>query len=207
MQMSNRLARSRLQIAVAVAALSFATAAQAVELEPSGRRLQDTRPVHVGRPDRQGRHQPDRALRRSRETRRPLHLHQQVQAESLRRSAHRIPTTAFITVIDGAGWKGTGPVVDPARAMRLPKGSFMIDHAMKVHWDGTKDESQRLPDHRLRTRRQHAGPQGDRLLCRARSECGHHQDAGPDRMEGQWRQSNGDALRAIRTSRGSTCRC
>jgi hypothetical protein len=32
-------------------------------------------------------------------------------------------------------------VVDPAHATRLPKGSFRIDHAMKVHWDGTKEES------------------------------------------------------------------
>ena len=44
-------------------------------------------------------------------------------------------------MIDGAGWKGSGPVVDPANAKRLPKGSFMIDHALKVHWDGTKDEN------------------------------------------------------------------
>jgi predicted metal-dependent enzyme (double-stranded beta helix superfamily) len=47
----------------------------------------------------------------------------------------------FITVIEGAAWKGTGPVVDPVNAVRLPKGSFMIDHALRVHWDGTKDES------------------------------------------------------------------
>jgi hypothetical protein len=32
-------------------------------------------------------------------------------------------------------------VVDPTNAKRLPKGSFMIDHALKVHWDGTKDEN------------------------------------------------------------------
>ena len=31
-------------------------------------------------------------------------------------------------------------MVDPAGAVRLPKGSFMIDHALKVHWDGTKEE-------------------------------------------------------------------
>jgi hypothetical protein len=53
---------------------------------------------------------------------------------------HYHPNDRFITVIDGAGWKGSGPVVDPAHAMRLAKGSFMIDHALKVHWDGTKDE-------------------------------------------------------------------
>jgi len=54
---------------------------------------------------------------------------------------HYHPNDRFITVIEGAGWRGTGPVVDPANAKRLPKGSFSIDHALKVHWDGTKDET------------------------------------------------------------------
>lgn len=56
-------------------------------------------------------------------------------------SPHYHPNDRFITVIDGTGWKGSGPVVDPANAKRLPKGSFMIDHALKVHWDGTKEEN------------------------------------------------------------------
>jgi quercetin dioxygenase-like cupin family protein len=47
----------------------------------------------------------------------------------------------FIAVIDGASWRGTGPVVDPDHATRVPKGTFMIDHVGKVHWDGTKEES------------------------------------------------------------------
>jgi quercetin dioxygenase-like cupin family protein len=54
---------------------------------------------------------------------------------------HYHPNDRFIIVIEGAGWKGSGPVVDPTNAKRLPKGSFMIDHALKVHWDGTKDEN------------------------------------------------------------------
>jgi quercetin dioxygenase-like cupin family protein len=54
---------------------------------------------------------------------------------------HYHPNDRFITVIEGAGWRGTGTVVDPANAKRLPKGSFSIDHALKVHWDGTKDET------------------------------------------------------------------
>ena len=44
-------------------------------------------------------------------------------------------------MIERAGWRGTGNVVDPLHAARLPKGSFAIDHANKVHWDGTKDET------------------------------------------------------------------
>jgi len=43
-------------------------------------------------------------------------------------------------VIDGASWHGTGPVVDVAHAHRVPKGTFMIDHASKVHWGGNKEE-------------------------------------------------------------------
>lgn len=53
---------------------------------------------------------------------------------------HYHPNDRFIVVTEGAGWRGTGAVVDPAHAVRLPAGSFMIDHALKVHWDGTKDE-------------------------------------------------------------------
>jgi hypothetical protein len=43
-------------------------------------------------------------------------------------------------VIDGAAWHGTGAVVDVAQAKRVPKGTFMIDHANKVHWGGNKEE-------------------------------------------------------------------
>ena len=44
-------------------------------------------------------------------------------------------------MIDGAAWHGTGTVVDPSQAKRVPKGAFMIDHANKVHWGGNKEES------------------------------------------------------------------
>jgi hypothetical protein len=54
---------------------------------------------------------------------------------------HYHPNDRYIVVIDGAGWRGTGTVVDPAHSVRLPKGSFSIDHALKVHWDGTKEEN------------------------------------------------------------------
>jgi quercetin dioxygenase-like cupin family protein len=53
---------------------------------------------------------------------------------------HYHPNDRFITVIDGASWHGTGPVVDVAHAHRVPKGTFMIDHASKVHWGGNKEE-------------------------------------------------------------------
>jgi quercetin dioxygenase-like cupin family protein len=53
---------------------------------------------------------------------------------------HYHPNDRFITVIDGASWHGTGTVVDPAHAHRVTKGTFMIDHASKVHWGGNKEE-------------------------------------------------------------------
>ena len=54
---------------------------------------------------------------------------------------HYHPNERYIMVIQGTAWRGTGTVVDPAHATRVPKGTFMIDHANKVHWDGTKEES------------------------------------------------------------------
>jgi quercetin dioxygenase-like cupin family protein len=56
-------------------------------------------------------------------------------------NAHYHPNDRFISVIAGAAWRGTGTVVDPAHATRVPKGTFMVDHANKVHWDGTKEET------------------------------------------------------------------
>ena len=55
--------------------------------------------------------------------------------------AHYHPNDRYVLVVDGAPWRGTGNVVDPAHATRVPKGTFMIEQAGKVHWDGTKDES------------------------------------------------------------------
>jgi quercetin dioxygenase-like cupin family protein len=52
---------------------------------------------------------------------------------------HYHPNDRFITVVDGESWHGTGAVVDTAHAHVVPKGTFMIDHANKVHWGGNKD--------------------------------------------------------------------
>ena len=56
-------------------------------------------------------------------------------------NAHYHPNERYIMVIQGAAWRGTGDIVDPAHATRVPKGTFIIDHAGKAHWDGTKEES------------------------------------------------------------------
>jgi quercetin dioxygenase-like cupin family protein len=52
---------------------------------------------------------------------------------------HYHPNDRFITVIDGESWHGTGAVVDTAHAHVVTKGTFMIDHANKVHWGGNKE--------------------------------------------------------------------
>ena len=115
---------------------------------------------------------------------------------------HIHPNDRVITVIDGAGWKGTGPVVDPAGTARLPKGSFMIDHALKVHWDGTKEE----PGAYLITG---YGPTANTPVPRATGAYAgfdpdrrHREVAGPDRVEGQWRQISQPAI----SSASSTAR-
>jgi hypothetical protein len=146
MNMSNCLAWPglelvrRVELAVAVAALSLATAAQAVELNPAAvvyktpdqfvwsdptDKVATNRTVLVGDPEEPG----------------ALYIYINKFKPNRFGNPHYHPYDRFISVIDGAGWKGSGPVVDPANAKRLPKGSFMIDHALKVHWDGTKDEN------------------------------------------------------------------
>jgi quercetin dioxygenase-like cupin family protein len=54
--------------------------------------------------------------------------------------AHYHPNDRYVLVVDGAPWRGTGDVMDPAHATRVPRGTFMVEEAGKVHWDGTKDE-------------------------------------------------------------------
>ena len=120
---------------------------------------------------------------------------------------HYHPNDRFITVIDGAGWKGTGPVVDPAHALRLPKGSFMIDHALKVHWDGTKDETGEylIAGYGPATNIEVAKATGS--FAGLDPSAVTTQDARPDRMEGQWRQPDRQSGRAIRENPAFMCRC
>jgi quercetin dioxygenase-like cupin family protein len=139
MKMSNRLARLRLAFAVSAAASSLAVAAQAAELDPKAvvfktpdqfvwadptDKIATNRAVLYGDPEKPG----------------ALYIYINKFKPNRFGGPHFHPNDRIITVIDGAGWKGTGPVVDPAGAVKLPKGSFMIDHALKVHWDGTKEE-------------------------------------------------------------------
>jgi quercetin dioxygenase-like cupin family protein len=54
---------------------------------------------------------------------------------------HFHPIDRYVLVVDGAPWRGTGPIVDWNHATRVPKGTYMIEHAGGIHWDGTKDEN------------------------------------------------------------------
>jgi len=134
--MPNRLAR--LRIAFAVAALSFATAGHAVELNPAAVAYQT--PEQFVWADPTDKVATNRTLLYGDPTKPGLYIYINKFKPNRFGNPHYHPNDRFITVIDGAGWKGSGPVVDPANAKRLPKGSFMIDHALKVHWDGAKDE-------------------------------------------------------------------
>jgi len=99
-------------------------------------------------------------------------------------NAHYHPNDRFITVIAGAAWRGTGPVVDPNHATRVPKGTFMIDHAEKVHWDGTKEETGAYLITGIGPAT-NIDPQGQRPLCGRRPVGRDHQATQPDRVEGE----------------------
>jgi hypothetical protein len=137
--MSGRHVAWRLTVGVAVATLSLAAAARAVELDPAT--------VSVLTPDQfKWRDPTDQAatnqtIRLGDPNKPELYILINKFKPGRLGNPHYHPTDRFIAVIDGAPWRGTGPVRDPEHATRVPKGTFMIDHAMKVHWDGTKEES------------------------------------------------------------------
>jgi quercetin dioxygenase-like cupin family protein len=126
-------------IAVAIATLSSVTASLAVELDPAA--------VAYVTPDQFKWRDPTDQVTTNQATlygdpgKPGLYIYINKFKPGPIGNPHYHPNDRFITVIDGASWHGTGPVVDPAHATRVPKGTFMIDHAMKVHWGGTQGES------------------------------------------------------------------
>ena len=137
--MTNRRALVHLTLAVAAASLSLVGASRAVELDPTAvtyvtpdqfkwrdptDQTATNQTVLYGDPNKAG-----------------LYININKFKPGRFGNPHHHPNDRFITVIEGASWRGTGPVLDPERATRVPKGTFMIDHATKVHWDGTKEES------------------------------------------------------------------
>jgi len=52
---------------------------------------------------------------------------------------HFHPSDRYITVVSGTWWKGTGTTYDPASTVPIPPGSFVIDKAKGIHYDGSKE--------------------------------------------------------------------
>jgi len=138
--MNAALRRAALAAPVPVLLAAFAAALQAAELDPAAVKIlppeqfkwrdptdqaTTNQMVLLGDPNKEG----------------SLYIYVNKFKSGRLGNAHYHPNDRFITVIAEAAWRGTGSVVDPAHATRVPKGTFMIDHAKKVHWDGTKEES------------------------------------------------------------------
>jgi hypothetical protein len=45
----------------------------------------------------------------------------------------------YITVLSGTWWIGTGPKYDPASTYPAPAGTYVVDRANGIHYDGAKD--------------------------------------------------------------------
>ena len=137
--MTNRHVLSLLSLAVAAATLSLVTTGRAVELDPAA--------VAYATPDQFKWRDPtdqvatNQAVLYGDPSKPGLYIVINKFKPNRFGNPHYHPNDRFITVIDGAAWHGTGAVVDPAQAKRVPKGTFMIDHAMKAHRGGNKEES------------------------------------------------------------------
>ncbi len=52
---------------------------------------------------------------------------------------HFHSTERYITVLSGTWWIGTGTKYDPASTYPVPAGSYVVDKAGGIHYDGAKD--------------------------------------------------------------------
>ena len=52
---------------------------------------------------------------------------------------HFHPNDRYATVISGTWWVGTGTKYDPDATVPMPAGSYVVDLAKQVHFDGAKD--------------------------------------------------------------------
>lgn len=52
---------------------------------------------------------------------------------------HSHSSERYITVLSGTWWIGTGSKYDPASTFPAPAGSYVVDHANELHYDGAKD--------------------------------------------------------------------
>jgi len=53
---------------------------------------------------------------------------------------HKHPEDRHVVVISGTWYTGTGDDFEPAKAVPLKAGAYMMHPAGKVHWDGTREE-------------------------------------------------------------------
>jgi hypothetical protein len=52
---------------------------------------------------------------------------------------HTHNTERYITVLSGTWWIGTGPKYDPASTFPVTAGTYVVDRANEIHYDGAKD--------------------------------------------------------------------
>jgi hypothetical protein len=52
---------------------------------------------------------------------------------------HFHPNDRYITVLSGTWWVGTGTKYNPDSTVPMPVGSYVVDLAKQVHFDGAKD--------------------------------------------------------------------
>ncbi|MBC7578115.1 cupin domain-containing protein [Tardiphaga sp.] len=53
---------------------------------------------------------------------------------------HKHPEDRHVVVLSGAWYTGTGDVFEPAKAIPMRTGGYMVHPAGAVHWDGTREE-------------------------------------------------------------------
>lgn len=52
---------------------------------------------------------------------------------------HTHPTDRYIWVLSGTWWVGQGPRYDPSSTYPISAGTYVVDHANEIHYDGAKD--------------------------------------------------------------------
>ena len=52
---------------------------------------------------------------------------------------HYHPEERYIYVVSGTWWIGVGPKYDPASTYPVSAGTYVIDHANEIHYDGAKE--------------------------------------------------------------------
>ncbi len=53
---------------------------------------------------------------------------------------HKHPEDRHVVVLSGTWYTGTGETFEPAKAVPLKTGAYMMHPNGKVHWDGTREE-------------------------------------------------------------------